>query len=487
MSCPHFDVIMKNNQIKSTFLNKYRMVKNLLQQSVDLNNNCDFMAHICNDCGEVHKGGNTFLCMHCTYIGCWGEKHFQQHLKQSKHNFGVNANTGELFCFRCENYLMQYDILSNIDQWSNWDLIEAASIALPNQFHTLNGLIGIHNMGSTCFMSSVIQCLIHNPYFAKWMFDQNHVLSCDLQNETACLSCAMQDIMNAAFSPNYDSDKPFVKLLQYCFKINTNFTGYTQQDAHEFWQFLLNQVHSDYKRCSKNVDLLSSDTSAQQQSSPLSGNLEDNEQCAHHLCNCISHTTFQGFLKSIITCPSCAKDSTTVDPFMDLSLEILNTNNKNEKQPLSTLYDCLDKFHKIEILQDYAFNCSHCSKKNIKSVSKKFVINKLPPVLTFQLKRFSHNLNGASEKLNHFVEFPRYLNMKNYLDFAKSSESFDLIYELFAVISHDGTVDSGHYVSFCKVTSDVWIKFNDADVQQVPEEDVLKEKAYLLFYIVRSK
>lgn len=84
-------------------------------------------------------------------------------------------------------------------------------------------------------------------------------------------------------------------------------------------------------------------------------------------------------------------------------------------------------------------------------------------------------------------------------------------YDLMSVVVHVGEIDTGHYISYCRVgeqvsfrphstaqqmvvtrtwlqtlTSIKWFTFNDHRVELASKSDVLGAKAYLLFYIVRN-
>lgn len=75
-------------------------------------------------------------------------------------------------------------------------------------------------------------------------------------------------------------------------------------------------------------------------------------------------------------------------------------------------------------------------------------------------------------------------------------------YDLMSVVVHVGEIDTGHYVSYCRVGEQVrffvpdqivsanrylqWFKFNDHKVELATMSEVLGAQAYLLFYIIRS-
>ncbi|KAM6166534.1 ubiquitin carboxyl-terminal hydrolase 31 isoform 2-T2 [Erethizon dorsatum] len=63
----------------------------------------------------------------------------------------------------------------------------------------------------------------------------------------------------------------------------------------------------------------------------------------------------------------------------------------------------------------------------------------------------------------------------------------DYIYDLYAVCNHHGTMQGGHYTAYCKNSVDgLWYCFDDSDVQQLSEDEVCTQTAYILFYQRRT-
>lgn len=60
-------------------------------------------------------------------------------------------------------------------------------------------------------------------------------------------------------------------------------------------------------------------------------------------------------------------------------------------------------------------------------------------------------------------------------------EDDDTQYELFAVIVHKGSLDTGHYIAYTK-RNGKWYMFNDDEFEIVKESDALSQEAYILFY-----
>ena len=63
----------------------------------------------------------------------------------------------------------------------------------------------------------------------------------------------------------------------------------------------------------------------------------------------------------------------------------------------------------------------------------------------------------------------------------------NLIYDLFAVAYHIGNFGYGHYYSVCKnVFNKKWYKYDDNDVLEINENEIVNKDAYLLFYRKRN-
>lgn len=447
MGCQHMEQVIQTAKIGEAVLKECITVRDIIKHC-DIKNKY-LKARLCSECLEIDCG-NTFMCLQCGFCGCWNKSHFLAHSKKLGHIFGVNSTNGLLFCFRCSDYITDNEMLMTDILPKYWSEIQSkSSMPLASK---KDGIMGLVNMGSTCFMSSIIQSFIHNPLMLNYFMNQTHYNSCTIKDSSSCISCAFDRIVTDFFgNVSGNQQQGFIDLLVCSWKINKNLTGYSQQDAHEFWQFLFNQFHLDQMR----IDNINSKS------------IKSN-------CDCIAHSLYQGYLKSTIICSKCKKNNkTTIDPIMDISLEIKN---------MTILDECLENFHKWENLTDFDYQCRECNSSN--SALRQLSITKLPPVLVFQLKRFEHLINGKSVKLDNYISFSRYLDMKKYYEYESDKEIVHTNYELIGVISHHGTVDQGHYISTCKINDGRWFRFNDSMVTLVNEEDVLKEQAYLLFYII---
>jgi ubiquitin carboxyl-terminal hydrolase 22/27/51 len=287
--------------------------------------------------------------------------------------------------------------------------------------------------------------------------------------------------------------------------LTKHLAGYSQQDAHEYMQFMLNSLHTT------NVPTTDSSTDSPDRN-----------------CDCIIHSTFCGKLASTVTCDECKNKTITIEPFMDLSLDLRIAVQKKRKlngaikekeskddEGEMKLEECLRRFTFVEKLAREEYTCRKCEKQ--RDATKQLSVKRLPPVLSIHLKvcfpppysesglingvtimltlvfltqRFSTTKSGsASSKLETPVHFPISLDMAPYTTSYKPDDSDDAPpeanYTLSAVIVHKGEINSGHYVSYAREGRE-WFLFDDSKVVLVGEGEVLAAQAYLLIYVAET-
>lgn len=129
--------------------------------------------------------------------------------------------------------------------------------------------------------------------------------------------------------------------------------------------------------------------------------------------------------------------------------------------------DCLEQFRHVEKLEkDNSWYCNKC--KDHVEATKKIELYKVPPVLIFCLQRFkSHNIY-FKDKLEDRVVFPlENLDMSPYVLSHENSlgEPVSMLYDLFAVSNHSGSLSFGHYTAYAKNhETGLWYDYNDSSV-----------------------
>ncbi|XP_028408369.1 ubiquitin carboxyl-terminal hydrolase 2-like [Dendronephthya gigantea] len=356
-----------------------------------------------------------------------------------------------------------------------------------------NGLVGLQNLGNTCFMNSILQCLSHcRPLKDK-------IISCDdsLQHINrhskmkGKLFCAFSDLIQTMWSKNVTgtevSPRSFKMQIQ---RFSPRFVGYEQQDSQEFLRFLLEGINEDLNKA-----VNASKRSSASQVSPDSTSKRSEKDLSDYMWaqyklrdESLVTDLFCGQIMSTLRCTKCKHRSVTFDPFWDLSLSIPRVwfvSASNSRFQMLLHSNCLRLFTKKEDLDgDEKPKCEKC--KTRQKCEKQIKIHRFPRILVIHLKRFSGF--GYRSKLQTDVEFP--LNDLDMSEFASecSDECSDrdyssIKYNLFAVSNHCGSAFGGHYTAYCKhPETKEWHSFNDSRVGSLSSSSVRGSQAYVLFY-----
>ncbi|XVF35553.1 hypothetical protein REPUB_Repub18cG0155600 [Reevesia pubescens] len=137
---------------------------------------------------------------------------------------------------------------------------------------------GLKNLGNTCFLNSVLQCLTYTEPLVAYLQSGKHQNSC----------------------------------------ISRNFRNSRQEDAHEYMVNLLESMH----KCCLPSGVPSESPSAYEKS--------------------LVHKIFGGRLRSQVKCLQCSYCSNTFDPFLDLSLEIVKADSLHKALKNFTAVEHLD-------------------------------------------------------------------------------------------------------------------------------------------------
>jgi ubiquitin C-terminal hydrolase len=238
------------------------------------------------------------------------------------------------------------------------------------------------------------------------------------------------------------------------------FRGNRQQDAHECLLFILQLLHEGL---GQPVAIEIASKEPNRNPTMAWGNFVKHEKKSNIL------EWFYGQYETTKKCLQCNTVFPTYDALNCLSLEIPT---KDMKQEFS-LDDLLKTHVATEKLSD-KYTCEVC--ESPQEAETKHMLWKCPSVLIVQLKRFGP-LGG---KIESSIEYPFELDLRNYVSQGNQGQS--TVYDLYAVVYHQGQLNGGHYYVSCKVDKDEWWIFNDHENRQVQKERVVSQFAYILFY-----
>lgn len=280
----------------------------------------------------------------------------------------------------------------------NSERSEAINDVRTEKSSQTSGLNGLRNIGNTCFMNSVVQCLSNTRPLLEYLVEDkfagetNTTLSC---MKGALIKAFASVIKELWRSGERDGVVNTTSLKAQVQRFAPRFMGYSQQDAQEFLRYLLEGLHEDVNRVTvkpkpilTEIDDSLSDSAKAAEAWSRYSRWEDS----------LVGDLFVGQLKSTLRCTHCQHDSVTFDPFWDLSVPIpCRTGNLKLQQ-------CLQHFTREEELDgDEKPTCSKCGVR--RKCLKWFTVQKFPQVLVIHLKRFSPTERFRG-KLSVLVEFP---------------------------------------------------------------------------------
>uniref|UniRef100_A0A3B3WTX6 Ubiquitin carboxyl-terminal hydrolase 8 n=1 Tax=Poecilia mexicana TaxID=48701 RepID=A0A3B3WTX6_9TELE len=331
-------------------------------------------------------------------------------------------------------------------------------------------LTGLRNLGNTCYMNSILQCLCNTPRMADYFNNNLYLEDINRSNILGHKGEVAEEfgvIMKALWAGLYKciSPRDFKSTIG---KINDQFAGYDQQDSQELLLFLMDGLHEDLNKADnrKRYKEEENDHLDDQNAANVAWN-------KHKLLNeSIIVALFQGQFKSTVQCLTCHRKSRTFETFMYLSLPLASTSK-------CSLQDCLRLFSKEEKLTDNnKVFCRHC--KAHRDSTKKLEIWKVPPIVLVHLKRFSYE-GRWRQKLQTSVDFP--LDSLDLAQYVIGPKQNLRRYNLYAVSNHYGGLDGGHYTAYCKNSlKQRWYKFDDHEVTEISSSSVKSSAAYILFY-----
>ncbi|KAJ0232840.1 putative ubiquitin carboxyl-terminal hydrolase 11 [Hirschfeldia incana] len=205
------------------------------------------------------------------------------------------------------------------------------------------GLVGLQNLGNTCFMNSTLQCLAHTPpivdYFLKdYSGDINEDNLLGMKGE---LAFEFGELLRKLWSSGQSTVAPRsfkTKLGRFA----PQFSGYNQHDSQEMLSFLLDGLHEDLNKVKQKPYIESKDSDGRPDDEVAE------EMWKYHKArnDSVIVDVCQGQYKSTLVCPDCGKISITFDPFMYLTLPLPTSRTRSitvsvlygDSSPLLTPY-----------------------------------------------------------------------------------------------------------------------------------------------------
>lgn len=330
------------------------------------------------------------------------------------------------------------------------------------------GLTGLTNMGNSCYLNSCMQIISHTYELNAMLKTKQYKKRLNYKPESVILLewDKLRELMwseNCTVSPN--GFLWTVRKVSMVKKMDL-FSGTSQNDIQEFLLFIIDCFHISLTR---EVEMSILGTSVTKKDKLA-------EVCYDMMKKMYSKeysemlNIFYGIQVSEITAIETNETlSLHPEPISVISLSLPpNTENPS-------LLDCLGHYCAKEILEgeNAWFNDKTTQKEN---VNRGIIFWSLPNILIIDLKRWDTN----GRKISRLVTAP--LNSMDLSAYVKGYNSASYVYDLYGVCNHMGAAQFGHYTSYIKNANGKWYEFNDTNIREINENNVITPFSYCFFY-----
>eukprot|EP01083_Nonionella_stella_P144249 450032_1 len=305
------------------------------------------------------------------------------------------------------------------------------------------GFVGLRNLGSTCYMNSLLQQFYMIPKVRHSLLDAEDTAE-DRKDSLLFQVQYMFAYLMMSERQAFDTEQ---LCASYKDEEGNPVNVGVQQDVEEFFNVFTDRIETQLKE------------------SPYKTLLQE---------------VFGGKLVNQMIClGGCETIRQRDEPFLNITVEVKNRRS---------LTDSLESYVATELLT--GVNCEACAKPS--DTHKRVVLHELAKTMIFHLKRFELNYETFQhEKLNSKFEFPVKLNLEPFtaegrerIDKEKAAANDKSIevparyglrpreyyeFTLVGVIVHMGNAQAGHYFSYICDRQDgrrgQWSEFNDSQIK----------------------
>ena len=372
-----------------------------------------------------------------------------------------------------------------------YNLNSKLNISSIRQYFTYPPLIGLENIGATCYMNATLQCLCNIEKLVDYFKYNKHLIEIVKNDYYKKKLCSSFKLLTEKLWPDNFMQKRSTYYAPHDFKDNIStknplFQGVAANDSKDLVNFLIMTLHDELNKA-KNFGGMGASFADQRNQQVMLNNFIKNFQATNQS---IISDLFYAVNCNIIQCSLCKTQTFNYQTyfFIIFPLEEVRkfkfSNNFNQFNNFNNMfnnsevniYDCFEYDKKITYMSgENAMHCNYCQRTCNSSMCT--LLTTGPEILILILNR------GKGIEYNVKINFVERLNLANYIQFSNTGVN----YELIGVITHMGESSmSGHFIAYCKSPiSKTWFRYNDATVNPVrnfKSEVIDYAMPYLLFY-----
>lgn len=370
---------------------------------------------------------------------------------RSNHALSIRSSLGDNF--EPATNVNHPIVLKYASRFSSW--------SMKSRYPFSSRCRGIENLGNTCYLNSVLQALNSTQLSQVLLMKSKTNLVCR-DALTVRLTQDFYSVLQSLNTPSAHSVSPshFFESLG---NVYSPFKELLQQDANEFFNILLNSLHSGLNTA------IGSTKPAQ-----IDNSNGTDEELAKRFWENYINTNKSDIVKlfafqerNTVKCPNCGQVYRSFNPCTGVEVPI-------PKKLPTCVEDCLATYCREETLDENSlYMCEKCKRKG--RASQQLTFFSLPEILVITLKRFRRS-SDLSEKVSSFVAFQPELDLSPFMCRRTQREK----YILSAVVNHTGTLNGGHYTADVRDKSGTWSHCSDEKVSECTEPHF--DLAYIFFY-----
>lgn len=292
------------------------------------------------------------------------------------------------------------------------EIFQPAVVPAHYDSKSATNLVGLENLGATCYLNALLQMLFHINSFRLAVYRIPHAAETSPSSMTLALQQVFRDLQT-------DSREVSTKGLLRAFGWD-HADQFYQQDVQEMMRILLEKLEERMR------------------GTDVEGEVK---------------RLFGGQMKSYINCLHVDYSSNRTDDFYDLQLDVAGCEGVLESFRRYTARELLDG--------DNQYDAEALGKQD---AEKGTVFTKLPAVLTVHLKRFQFDPESMDlAKINDRYEFPCNMDLSAFVEGAVEGE---WRYSLHSVLVHQGDVTGGHYYCYIRPAPDALVPLSAEEEQR---------------------